>query len=572
MRKLKLIFNIIFFLLLFVGNTQNLFSNNTLSEFEFQISSDDKRIEAIKKILQQGNTKEALESLYVLLKEATIKKDNSVIFQANLLLADIYRDNGDYKKSTAYLENALKSAKDDKNEIQIIYFKKGGNFQNEGEIDSALVNYEKAILIGDKLENNHDFKAKSHANLSGIYYLKANYPKAIEHSKIAIEHQRIIGNKEIEAGILNNLGGIYYMTGNYKEALETFKKALSLVGFGQDELQKKTRSTSYINLAYAYSGLKDFEKAFEYQDKYFSLNDSLNQELKYKEIAEIESKFKVESKAKEAEIERVKRKEAEYLIYGLTFAILILLAGIYVLYKVIKLRKKNYNLKIQQEILVHQSKLEKIKGDLQLKILTATLDGRLEERKKIASVLHDNISAMLSAANLHLYACKKQLQGTVPVEIEKSQSIINEASEQIRDLSHNLISAVLLKFGIGVAVQDLCEKSSNSNLVIACEYKNITRFEQNFEIKIFNIINELVNNILKHSKSTNGFIKIEQIEGNLQIVVSDNGVGFDLDKITMQDGIGISQVEARINVLKGLIKITSTNEGTRIFISVPIVY
>lgn len=208
MRKLKLIFNIIFFLLLFVGNTQNLFSNNTLSEFEFQISSDDERIEAIKKILQQGNTKEALESLYVLLKEATIKKDNSVIFQANLLLADIYRDNGDYKKSTAYLENALKSAKDNRNEIQIIYFKKGGNFQNEGEIDSALVNYEKAIFIGDKLENNHDFKAKSHANLSGIYYLKANYPKAIEHSKIAIEHQRIIGNKEIEAGILNNLGGI----------------------------------------------------------------------------------------------------------------------------------------------------------------------------------------------------------------------------------------------------------------------------------------------------------------------------------------------------------------------------
>jgi signal transduction histidine kinase len=253
-------------------------------------------------------------------------------------------------------------------------------------------------------------------------------------------------------------------------------------------------------------------------------------------------------------------------------AILILLSGIYVLYKIIKLRKKNYNLKIEQEKLVHQSKVEKVKGDFQLKILTATLDGRLEERKKIASILHDNISALLSAANLHLYASKKQLKGIVPQEIEKSQSILKEASDQIRDLSHNLISAVLLKFGLGMAVQDLCEKSSNSNLIIECEHKNLSRFEQNFEIKIFNIINELLNNILKHSGANKGLIKLEQIEGNLQVVVSDNGIGFDVEKIQEKDGIGISQIEARISVLQGLFKVNSIKGGTRIFISVPIIY
>lgn len=572
MLKQTVFFWVVFLSSVFIVNNQYLFSNNLSPVFELQVFSDDEKIESVEKLLKQGNTKVALEKLYIILKEATAKNDLPLISESNLLLSDVYRNNGDYKKSNIFLDNALKSAKGDLVKNQIIYFKKGGNYQNEGQIDSALVNYEKSIFIGNKIEKNYDLKAKVHANLSGIYYLKENYPKAIEHSKIAVNYQRILGNTEIEAGILNNLGGIYYMTGNYKEALKTFESALSLVGFGQEELQKKTRSTSYINIAYAYSGLNQFEKAFEYQDKYFSLNDSLNQELKYKEIAEIESKYKVASKAKEAEIEKVKRKEAEYLSYGLALAIFILLIGIYVLYKIIKLRKRNYALQIEQENLVHQSKVEKIKGDLQLKILAATLDGRLEERKKIASVLHDNISALLSAANLHLYACKRQLIGNVPDEIEKSQTILNQASEQIRDLSHNLMSAVLLKFGLAVAIQDLCEKSSNSNLIISCESKNITRFEQNFEIKIFNIINELVNNILKHSKSTNGLIKIEQIEGNLQIVVSDNGVGFDLDKITMQDGIGISQIEARINVLNGLFKITSTNEGTRIFISVPIVY
>lgn len=572
MYKSKVTFWIVIIFYLFLFNNNTVFSNVISINSELLSSSTNKELEVVKKLLKEGNTKEALENLYSLLNNAHKRKDFPLVLKLNELLADIYRDNGDYLKSNVYLNKALEVVGGDKIGMQIIYFKKGGNFQNDGEIDSALINYEKSIFIGDQLENKYDLKAKVHANISGIYYLKANYPKAIEHSKTAIEYQRILGNKEIEAGILNNLGGIYYMTGNYKEALKTFESALSLVGFGQEELQKKTRNMSYINMAYAYSGLNNFEKAFEFQDKYFSLNDSLSQELKYKEIAEIESKFKVESKAKEAEIEKVKRQEAEYLAYSLGLAILFLLAGIYVLYKVIILRKRNYSLQIEQEKLVHQSKVEKIKGDLQLKILAATLDGRLEERKKIASVLHDNISALLSAANLHLYASKKQLKGNVPLEIEKSQSILNEASEQIRDLSHDLISAVLLKFGIGIATQDLCEKSSNSTLEIECDFKNITRFDQNFEIKIFNIINELVNNILKHSKATKGLIKIEQIEGNLQVVVSDDGVGFEVDDIQQKGGIGFNQIEARINVLDGLIKINSSNEGTRIFISVPIVY
>ena len=176
------------------------------------------------------------------MNEAKSSKNHSVILEANLLLADIYRDNGDYVKSTIYLNEAIQFAVDNKSELHIIYFKKGGNYQNEGEIDSALVNYEKSIFIGNQIEKKFDLKAKVHANLSGIYYLKANYSKAIEHSKIAIEYQRILGNREIEAGILNNLGGIYYMTENYKEALKTFETALSLVGCGQEELQKKTRN------------------------------------------------------------------------------------------------------------------------------------------------------------------------------------------------------------------------------------------------------------------------------------------------------------------------------------------
>lgn len=536
------------------------------------LDSDEEVLKAIKALLESGNSEEALEKLYLFIETAEENNEQQLIIDGNLLLADIFREHGDYKKSTEMFDNLIPLVLNDAKNLQYIYFKKGGNFQLDNQIDSAKVNYEKAILTGKDVKKNENLKAKIFANLSGVYYLKGDYDKAIENYKIAANYQQILGNKEIEAGILNNLGGVYYMQGKFTEALDVFQQAFNLVGYGQEDLQKQTRSRSYINMAYAYSGLNNFKKAFEYQDKFFSLNDSLQQELKYKEIALIQSKYSVATKEKEAEIEKVKRKDAEVLAYGLGFAILVLLSGIYALYKVYKLNKKNYALQISQEQLLNQNKIDNIKSNLQAKILAATLDGRLEERKKIANVLHDNVSALLSAINLHLYASKKKIKEEIPVEIEKAQSILEEASEQIRDLSHNLISAVLLKFGLGYAVQDLCEKLSNSKITFTSSAKNIERFNQNFEIKMFNIINELVNNIIKHSKAKNGTIKLEQLNGNLQIIVFDNGMGFDMNEIELQSGIGLSQIKARIKVLNGLLNIKSNKEGTRIYISIPIEY
>ena len=172
MHKLKIIFWTFIFINLVALNNYNLFSNVITSNIKLTVSISSEKLESIQKLLTEGNTKKALESLYIILKEAKSSKNYSLILDANLLLADIYRDNGDYVKSTKYLNEALHFVSENKSELHIIYFKKGGNYQNEGIIDSALVNYEKSIFIGNQIENKFDLKAKVHANLSGIYYLK----------------------------------------------------------------------------------------------------------------------------------------------------------------------------------------------------------------------------------------------------------------------------------------------------------------------------------------------------------------------------------------------------------------
>jgi len=101
--------------------------------------------------------------------------------------------------------------------------------------------------------------------------------------------------------------------------------------------------------------------------------------------------------------------------------------------------------------------------------------------------------------------------------------------------------------------------------------EKIPRFSQDCEIKMHNITEECINNIIKHSKATKATISLKLKGNDLIIEITDNGIGFDTSKINPESGIGLSQIIARIDSVGGVIKITSQkNKGTKIFIEVPI--
>ncbi len=206
------------------------------------------------------------------------------------------------------------------------------------------------------------------------------------------------------------------------------------------------------------------------------------------------------------------------------------------------------------------------------KIINATIDAKEKERKTIAEILHDSVSALLSSANLHLQASKAQLKKEAPKEISKAQMIVNEASLKIRDLSHELISSVLLKFGLAFAVHDMCQKYSNSEISLLSDDDGIKRYDQDFEIKIHNIIEEIINNILKHSQASNAMVKLTHRDDDmLSIRINDDGIGFDVKKAKRKEGLGLSHINARVKIMKGVFNIMSSKgEGTSIFILVPI--
>ena len=313
--------------------------------------------------------------------------------------------------------------------------------------------------------------------------------------------------------------------------------------------------------------LKEYE-AYDYQETAYNMKDGLR-DLETKEMLErVTGEYNVDVVRKAGEFEKQKAQNLTWIIGISSFSIILLLAFLLNQYK---LRQKTLSLQLSKQELLQQQKLEKIRTEAQIRILNATLDGKETERKQIAETLHDSVSALLSSANLHLQACKKLFKGPIPVEVDKSQDIIHEASQKIRDLSHTLVSSILLKFGLAYAIKDMAEKYSNSQLEILYETQNIQRYDQDFEIKLHNIIQELINNTLKHSEATTASILLVEKDEKLLLSIKDNGKGFDKLQVPKKDGLGINQIDARIHMMKGEFSIDSKNNiGTSITIELPV--
>lgn len=256
-----------------------------------------------------------------------------------------------------------------------------------------------------------------------------------------------------------------------------------------------------------------------------------------------------------SELESLSNKKIASLYIVLVIMLMVLL---FYVYQNDKLKRKNKQKDIQQKI--------------QLNIINAGIDGQENERKKIASFLHDNINSLLSSVGLHLNAFSAQ-NDIKSEELLKAKSILEDAHDRLRDMSHELIPALLVRFGLVYALEDLCEKNTSSALQFkfTSSIPSSKRYNEKFEIKLYFIISELFNNIIKHSGANKAQISLHEKQNKLIIIVHDNGKGFDTEKLN-QEGFGINRIKARIKKLKGSFTIISRpNEstGTSIKIKVP---
>ncbi|WP_435415843.1 tetratricopeptide repeat-containing sensor histidine kinase [Polaribacter aestuariivivens] len=503
--------------------------------------------------------------------------ENSI--SISILLADIYDKTNNHNRALKFYKEALNileninfkdlNKKDYLSEnFAKIYLRLGSSFQNNAQKDSAKYFYEKIEDLPGINSETLRYKASAYTNLAGLYEIDSVYDKAILYAKKSINIIQEKNDKLGEAKAKMNLANIYLSMDNFEIAKETYLEGIDLIKNDNSQNAVSLKADLYYNLAWAMRNLKDY-KAYDFQEISYNLEYGIRDKEIRRMVEEVSAKFSVETIKKEAENKRLKDRTT-FWIYGIGSLIIILSLLYWLNYY--KLKQKNLSLKLSRTQLIQNQHLEKIRSESQVRILNATIDGKETERKEIAETLHDSVSALLSSANLHLIATKTNFKGEVPLEISKTQEIIAEASEKIRDLSHTLVSSVLLKFGLNYAIKDLASKYSNSQLNIETDIKDLHRYRQDFEIKVYNIIQEFLNNILKHSKANNAMIKVYEENHKICIHITDDGIGFDKKKITSKDGLGLNQIDARIQIMKGFFEINSSQtNGTKIKVVLPIV-
>jgi two-component system NarL family sensor kinase len=525
---------------------------------------------------------EGLRLALALHQKSKKNKDVIIHYQITNLIAEIYRKNREHKKAIIYYKISLKQLslnnKDNRDltynnqkDLAKKYRRIGTEYALLKINDSAIFYYNKLVELNSLDDEVLGLQASSFSNLAGIYQkdttILNHYEKAVEFAEKAIAIHKKRNNKLSQASAINNLANVYLLQGDFEKSKKKYFEGIKLIKRDTSSLSIAIKADLYYNLAWAMRNLKEYE-AYDELITSVDLENKLL-DIETKEMLErVTGEYNVDVVRKAGEFEKQKAQNLTWIIGISSFSIILLLAFLLNQYK---LRQKTLSLQLSKQELLQQQKLEKIRTEAQIRILNATLDGKETERKQIAETLHDSVSALLSSANLHLQACKKLFKGPIPLEVDKSQDIIHEASQKIRDLSHTLVSSILLKFGLAYAIKDMAEKYSNSQLEILYETQNIQRYDQDFEIKLHNIIQELINNTLKHSEATTASILLVEKDEKLLLSIKDNGKGFDKLQVPKKDGLGINQIDARIHMMKGKFDIKSeNNKGTLVTIELPV--
>lgn len=549
-----------------------------------QQKTDSIAFKQVDEYLKINKKAKALHIALVQLDSATVKEDKSLQIKWNSRIGKIFRRTN-FKKSLHYYYAAkqLSMQINDSLLMSNTYFDLGSvyllKFSNEtykaqdinvclDKKDSALV-YFKSILKNFKhIKGAEGVVAKTYANLTGLYSYTGKQKEVETLAQKAIAYFEKQKDTIGIVGVKSNLGISQLYQGQLKKAAQNYLSALRYLKDTSNLKILNLKSINFDNLSQVYEAQNKHKLSRDYLYKSQRLRIIYLEKNREKELYEIESKFNLEvAVAKEASKTLQEKAEKEKLESSLIVASL--LGVLAVLFAVFLYR--NNKIKTIKKELLHQQNIQLLQQKNQSKVISATLDGRLEERQQISQVLHDSVSALLSSANMHLQVVKRKCNSDV-VEIAKTQQILDEALNKVRNLSQQLVPAVLIKFGLISAIDDLCEKHSNADLLFRLDCDDETTiFDPQLELKIYNIIEECVNNIIKHSKADQAIISLEVINNQLEIEVFDNGVGFDSTVAPRKNGMGLHQVKARVAVLDGKLTITSKpNHFTKIAMQIPL--
>lgn len=232
-------------------------------------------------------------------------------------------------------------------------------------------------------------------------------------------------------------------------------------------------------------------------------------------------------------------------------------------------------LRYQRRLLRQQEEMRQMHENAQQQALEAALLAQEEERRRIAADLHDGVGTTLAIVKLHLNTLNQ------PDLTEEATILLDQAINEVRRISRNLLPAALQKFGLSFALEALARTmpADGPTHVEVEQHGTPRRLDPKHELIVYRVVQELLGNGLRHAHASQIHIEVEYGTDFMALRYSDNGVGFDP---TVPDqpplpgtrtGLGLTNLRSRVGVLRGTLRHESApGQGTRVWISLPLPY
>ena len=495
-----------------------------------------------------------------------IQKKFDKVIEINLIIVEIKRlSNYKYKDYKHLIDEAVDYAIK-RNNIPLLCktYKEIGNNLFESDPSKAIDYYQKAILENKKVKDSF-FEADVRSNIGLVYIEKLhNYKLARKYNSLALDYyQKHKLNFSIACTYVNQ-ADVFLKEKKYDSAMIMYQKADALE---IKDYNTNTRIILYGLMSDLYKEMKDYKKALEYIDRqkvYQSINDD-NQQVKA--IRDIDAKYQTkEHKDEIVWLKSLTKKGGAIIIFLVVLLVLIFLG-----YKNLSKKKKI----VEQEKLIETQKLENVLQEQELHEIDKLLEGQEKERIKIANDLHDNLGSLLATLKLNFQNLKKQdlYHDDSNNLFNKTDELIEEAYQKVRTIAHTKNAGVIANQGLLPAVKNIAEKMNISGklTVEVIPFGLEEPLENTLEVTIFRMIQEILTNAIKHANATKISIHLTQHDDSLNIIVEDNGDGFNPKNIDQKEGMGLTNIEKKVEQMGGIFTVDSTEKrGTSILIDIPL--
>ncbi|HPJ62337.1 tetratricopeptide repeat protein [Lentimicrobium sp.] len=531
---------------------------------------------------------------------------NVILASALNNMGMVCQSRGDYKKAISVYLDALRifeKLKDLKgignayNNIGLVYF-------DLQQYRQALDYHNKALSIREKTGDKYGIGA-SLTNLGLAWSNLKDDDKALNYYERSLKIKEEIGDKYGLAILLNNMAIIYQDKNKLDDALNMYAKSENYhrqigdlhgliytfinTATVLNRLGKFDRSATVLDSAmyyarevkslsrmakvleaysYYYGKTGNYQKAWRTMLSLDSIKDSLYSGDMRKDIAELKTRYEIEkneheiaflnqqNEMKNLQLQTARiRQRNSLLIAG--FILLVVLSGM-----AFWLVKSRYKTKMRLE---HEKRL------IQKEAFSAIVNAEENERKRIAMELHDGLGQLLSAAKLNISVLEDTNSEEDRLAVDNAENLIDQAIADLRNISHNLMPSALIRLGLIPAIHDMADKiNSGRKVVVKITSEGFeSRLPGNLEIAIYRVIQESVNNILKHAGAGNIFINLRYGGESLDLSIEDDGKGMPEPSTSNSGkGIGWDDIRSRVSLFNGRMNLYSEpGKGTRLNIN-----